>query len=234
MNFKNLLIIGSLLAFYTSCTPSSVDPVPDVIIEDPVAVQLIFPEDNTECNEGTILNDTESKVLFRWNASDHTDSYEVVLKDLESSTSSIIEASTISKEITIKRGVSYEWSVISKSVESSITATSETFEFFNAAPRVVSHAPFSAEAIAPENNAEISATSGKATLKWEASDIDNDIKDYEIFFGTDENQLVNQGIQITTSLEVDVISGTTCFWMIRTQDETKNISTSEVFSFSVQ
>lgn len=236
MNFKNIFLVVSLVFLYTSCSVSSTEPEPEpeIVIEDPVAALLVFPEDNTECNEGIILSETQSKVVFRWNTSEHTDSYEVILKDMGTETSSIIEASSNSKEITLERGTSYEWHIISKSIKSTVIATSNTFEFFNAAPGVVNHAPFSAEAISPENDSEITSTTGKVNLQWEATDIDEDIKDFEVFFGTNKDQLVNFGTVTTTTLEVDILLGTTYYWMVKTQDESDNVSTSEVFTFTVQ
>lgn len=235
MNFKHHFSTLLLLVFIAACTSTPAeDPIPEEIIEDPVAATLVFPEDNTECNEGTILSDTQSKVVFRWNTSEHTDSYEVVLTKTETAEVTNFDASINSKEITLERGTNYEWQVISKSEKSQVTATSETFQFFNAAPGVVNHVPFSAEAIAPENGAEVTTTSGKVTLQWEASDIDDDVKEYEVFFGTSKDQLENMGVQTVANLEVTVSSNTTYYWSVTTRDEVNNTSESEVFSFSVQ
>ncbi|MFS4491467.1 hypothetical protein [Maribacter sp. 2308TA10-17] len=233
MKFKYHFSFLLLVVLLTACTSNpTVDPIPE-IVEDPTAATLIFPEDNTECNEGTILSETQSRVVFRWNASENTDSYEVALTNTEAAETSNFDATKNSKEITLERGTAYEWYVISKSEESQITATSETFQFFNAAPGIVNHVPFSAEAIAPADGAEVTAAAGKITLQWEVSDIDNDIKDYEVFFGIDKNLLEGKGVFIDSSLDVDVLSGNTYFWMVKTNDETNNTSISEVFSFSV-
>jgi len=234
MNFRPTFISLLVLIFFAACSSNPSDPIPEEVIEDPIATTLIFPENNTECNEGTILSETQSKVNFRWNASEHTDSYEVVLKNTQNDSSSNFDANTNSKEITLERGTNYEWFVISKSIKSQVTATSETFQFFNAAPGEVNHVPFSAEAIAPENNSEVTSTSGKVNLQWEATDIDDDIKDYEIFFGTNKDQLTSLGIVMETSLEVEVTSGTAYFWKVNTNDETNNSSSSEIFGFTVR
>ncbi|WKX76296.1 hypothetical protein [Zobellia laminariae] len=93
--------------------------------------------------------------------------------------------------------------------------------------------PFSAEAITPENNSIFTAISGKITLNWEATDIDNDIKDYEVFFGVNKEELESKGVQSDYNIEVDVVSGFTYYWMIKTNDENNNTSTSELFSFTI-
>ncbi|WP_298486649.1 hypothetical protein [uncultured Maribacter sp.] len=233
MNFNYLYSIF-FLVFISSCTPSSSDPEPEVSIEDPVAATLIFPDDNTECNEGTVLSDTESKVVFLWDTSEYTDSYQVVLKNMLTDSIVNFDAFTNSKEIILERGVSYQWNVISKSIISENTASSETFQFFNAAPGEVNHVPFSAEAIAPENNSLVTADEGNVNLEWQAIDIDDDIKDYEVFFGTQDGSLLSQGITNSSSLVVDVISGNKYFWKVKTNDEKGNSSISEIFQFTVQ
>lgn len=235
MNYKIPFLTGFALFAFVSCTSNSTDPLPEEeVVNDPVAANLIFPQDQTECNEGTILSDTQSEVVFKWSASENTDSYEVIVKNNDTETSSTITAATNSKEITLERGTNYEWQVISRSETSQSTAASAVFQFFNAAPGVTSHVPFSAEAIAPEDSSEISVASGKVILQWQASDIDNDIRDYEIFFGTDKDQLASIGVFTTNTLEANVVSGTTYFWRVKTNDETNNTSESDIFSFSVQ
>lgn len=235
MNFKHHFSSLLLLVLFASCSSNSSDPISEeVVIDDPIATTLIFPEDNTECNEGTILSDTQSKVVFRWNTSENTDSYEVVLTKTETTETSNYETSTNFKEITLDRGANYEWQVISKSTESTITTSSETFQFFNAAPGIVQHVPFSAEAITPEEDSEVNTVTGTITLEWQASDIDNDIKNYEVFFGTKQDALTSLEILTATTLDVDVISGATYYWKVKTKDQTNNTSTSELFSFTVE
>ena len=64
-------ILGIVVALLVFSCGGSKDPLTEEeieVIEDPVAVALVFPEDNLECQEGTIINDTQSEVIFRWNA----------------------------------------------------------------------------------------------------------------------------------------------------------------------
>ncbi|MGO4920021.1 hypothetical protein [Maribacter spongiicola] len=225
------IVVISLVA---SCSSSDQEPNLEEVINDPVEATLIFPEDKTECNEGTILSDTESKVIFRWNSSEFTDSYELKLKNLETDIVITQDAINDSKEVTISRGTSYEWYIISKSIESDATATSEVFQFFNAAPGVVNHIPFSAEAIAPIDNEILVTNDTFLSLEWQASDIDDDIKEYEIFFGTSIEEMNNIGSTANTKIEVDIIFGSTYYWKVRTYDENFNSSESDVFQFTVQ
>lgn len=203
------------------------------IIENPVSATLVFPENNTECNEGIIINDKQSKVIFRWSNAEFSNSYEVILENLETHIKSTVESATNSTKIIIDRGTAYKWYVISKSDRSPKTSKSEKWQFYNAGVGAVSHAPFPANAIAPENNSKATPSLGKVTLEWIALDIDKDIKEHEILFETENPPKASLGSTIKKEFEVDVTSGTEYFWRVKTTDETNNISTSDIFSFTV-
>ncbi len=216
-----------------SCSTEPNDSPPEEVAENPISASLVFPEDKTECNEGTIISDTQSRVEFRWESAANTDSYEVIVTHAERKDSVSFETMDNSQEITIDRGANYEWYVVSNSDLTTVTATSETFSFYNAAASEVHHVPFSAEAIAPENESEVTTTSGQIKLQWEASDIDEDIKEYEVYFGVDAKNLERISVQASTTLNVDVTIGNDYYWSIKTIDETNNTAVSETFSFSV-
>jgi len=130
------------LVLFLSCGGSTDSLPEEEQIEDPIAPTLIFPEDNTECQEGTIINDNQSRVLFQWNESQHTDSYEVHLENLDNGIESTHESNTNELGIVIERGTSYGWFVVSKSNESNEIAQSETWKFYNAGAAVVNHKCF--------------------------------------------------------------------------------------------
>ena len=99
LNFKNceemkmiyvkLMLIGMFLISCGGGGSGSSDNGPDPVpVPAPLAATLIFPDNNTECNEGEVVNDTQSRVTFQWNASQNTDSYEVNLKNLNTNNSS--------------------------------------------------------------------------------------------------------------------------------------------------
>jgi hypothetical protein len=54
------LLIGCLAI---SC--SEKESITEVIMDSPSAAMLIFPDRNTECNEGVIVSKTETDVLFK-------------------------------------------------------------------------------------------------------------------------------------------------------------------------
>ncbi len=214
-----------------SCGGGGEDTTPAPEVTPPSAAVLIFPEDNTECNEGTVLSETQSTVTFRWNASANTDTYTVNVKNLRTNSTTTQNATTNQADITILRGVPYSWTVVSRANGTSQTATSQSWKFYNAGLPVESYIPFPAVAVSPQTGADVDATSGMVTLEWEGSDIDDDIQNYDVFFGT-ENPPVNQVNTVTnTSIEVNITAGTVYYWSILTRDDEGNTSNSEVFQF---
>ena len=70
-----VLLFGVLLV---GCSKKS-DPKP------PVAAILVFPNKDSECTTGRDLNETTSEIEFKWMASDHTESYELRVTNLNTS-----------------------------------------------------------------------------------------------------------------------------------------------------
>ena len=206
------------------------DPNP---IPAPLATTLIFPDNNEECTEGEVINPTQSRVVFEWNDSQNTDSYQVNLLNLNTGSSSLTSSTESSTPIILLRGVPYEWFVVSRANGTTETATSPTWRFYNAGPGISNYAPFPAQAVAPSRGATLSATSS-VTLEWSGRDVDNDISSYSVSFGTENPPPVIESGITGTSLETDVQSGNTYFWQVATEDTAGNVTTSEVFVFRVE
>ncbi len=209
------------------------DPDPDPVAA-PSAATLVFPDNNSECNEGEILNDTQSQVLFQWNNSQNTDSYEVNLRDLSNNNTSRTVSNTNSVAITLKRGNPYEWFVVSRASGTNQTANSASWKFYNEGPGITNYAPFPATAVSPARGASITS-SGTVTLEWEGSDVDNDLEEYEVYFGTNPEADTLLGTLADNTLETDVTTGQgiVYYWRILSRDSAGNTSFSEIFEFRV-
>jgi len=204
-----------------------------VEVPDPTAATLVFPDNNTECNEGEVLNESQSRVTFRWNASQNTDSYTVTVRNLNTLSQSSVNASTNEATITISRGTPYEWFVVSRANGTTATATSATWRFFNEGPGVENYAPFPAVAVNPTRGANLSGMSS-VDLEWTASDLDNDIVEYEVFFDSTSDPTTSLGTTTDTTVAgVAVSAGTIYYWKVVTRDSEQNSSTSEIFQFRV-
>ncbi len=224
---KNIIFVF-IIGIVISCSKEGGEPVSGM---PPSSATLIFPDNNTECNEGEIISDNSSRVVFRWTASANTDSYTLNIKNLETSMSSSLN--TISNEfaVPILRGAPYSWSVISKSNGNSQTAESEVWKFYNAGLPQESHPPFPAEAINPAMGSN--TVSGTITLEWQGSDVDNDIASYDILLDTVNPPITLAGNSTTNSMNVDVDSGNIYYWKVITTDVVGNASDSEIFQFVV-
>ncbi len=228
--FKKIIpICLCLLVAVTACSDD--DETGTSTVDSPTAAALIFPENNTVCNEGAIVSDTETDVLFQWEEATNASSYILEIINLNDGTSRNI--STISSEFLIRifRGTPYSWSVKSIVSGSNETAESTVWRFYNAGLPVESHPPFPAEAINPQAGSTVEA--GTIALQWEASDIDNDIASYTIILDTVNPPVAEVGNTSNTGLEVAVSSGLVYYWKITTTDAVGNASHSQVFQFVV-
>lgn len=239
---KNILIL-LLMAMITACSSSSGgggddnpmsgnddDPPPP----NPTAAALIFPEDDSECNTGAVVSDTETNVTFEWSASQNTDSYQLNILNLDTNNSTTTTVSGTEATVLIERATPYEWFVVSSASGTNSTATSERWRFYNEGLGVENYAPFPAEAVAPQRGINLSASTTAISLEWNASDVDDDITSYEVFLDTSENPTTSLGtFSEATIADVAVTSGNTYYWKVTTFDSAGNSSTSEIFEFRV-
>ena len=232
---KILGLLSATTLLLVSCGggDSTPEPPPPVVVTPPSAAALIFPDNNTECNEGTILNANQSSVTFRWTDAENADTYELNLRNLSNNNTAKTNANINSAEITLLRGIPYEWFVVSRANGTTVTATSPSWKFYNQGPGVENYAPFPAEVVRPARGASIAA-SGTITLEWTGSDVDDDLVDFEVYLGTDEAVLSSIGTTTENTLNASINSGTVYFWRVLSRDSQGNTSQSEIFEFRVQ
>ena len=215
-----------------SCGGSDDGGTTPPVVEAPEAAVLVFPLKNEQCNQGTIISDTNSKVEFEWNVSANTTKYTVVLKNLTTNVESETNTTSTKVTITLERGTSYSWKVISKSNETTITATSETWNLYNAGKPVTNYIPFPAEIVSPTMG---SLTSSEVTLKWNGSDLDNDIESYDVYLSsnTPPTELYTSTPNSNVS-NIILNSNMVYYWSIVTKDSFGNKSQSPIFEFRTQ
>jgi hypothetical protein len=223
LSFLVLLFMGAL-----ACGGGNDSPPPP-----PSAATLIFPEDNTECNEGVVVSPTQSSVTFMWNAAENADSYTLSVRNLDTGSSQTFNTNNTQQEVTLLRGVPYAWRVISKANGVSQTAESAEWRFYNAGAAVQNYAPFPAAVVSPAMGVAVNAVGGMVTLSWTASDVDGDITGYEVYAGTVNPPVALAGNSTAATLNVAVTSGTVYYWQVVTNDAEGNSSFSDVFEFRV-
>ena len=141
-----------------------------------------------------------------------------------------------SKGVTLATDVSYSWKVVSKANDTSDTTSSDTWQFYLAGDGQENYAPFPATILSPTSGAAVDPSNGLVTVSWEGNDPDEgDSLTYTIYFdeidGLQDPQTANANIT-ETSLEVEVESGTTYYWRVKTSDGTSS-SFTLVYSFIV-
>ncbi|WP_420592945.1 hypothetical protein [Robiginitalea biformata] len=229
-------ITGSLFFLLLACGGGgSDDREPEPQPDPPSAATLIFPGNNTECTEGEIISPTQSRITFQWNLSQNTDSYELIVRNLNTNSELSTTTNTNEATLSVNRGTPYQWQVVSRANGVSETAASPTWRFYNEGPGVENYAPFPAQAIAPARGAHLE-TASEVTLEWSGSDVDGDIEGYEVFLGTGPGALESVGTTGAgeTTLTVPVAAATTYYWRVTTSDSVGNSSESELFEFLVQ
>lgn len=221
----------SLVVF--NCSSGGSDDSPDPkVIDPPAAAILSFPNQNSECTEGANFTSTESDVTFDWSDALKAETYDLVLKNLETQTTSNYSSSSSELTITVFRATPYSWSVISKN-SGTETAQSSTWKFYNAGEATTSYAPFPAELVSPSMGTALSSGTTSVPLQWSGTDVDSDIEAYDILFGTVNPPVDNQGTVVSMSLSVNVTSGNTYYWRVITKDSQNNNSESEIFQFKI-
>jgi len=221
-----LLAIGIVI----SCSKDE-ESSPESVVELPTEAKLLFPRNNKECNEGTVISETETEVLFKWEEATVASSYELQITDLSTGASRAIK--TISTEVLIRvlRGTAYSWYVKSEVGGTNEKTDSEIWRFYNAGLPVQSYPPFPAEATNPKSGASVEA--GTISLKWETSDIDNDITSFKILFDTVSPPEAEVGTTSVNNFNIEANSGEVYYWKVISVDSAGNESNSQIFQFKV-
>ncbi|MBT8302625.1 MAG: hypothetical protein KJO63_14980, partial [Maribacter sp.] len=158
-----LVLFGVLLI---GCKKKSSPKPPEIAV-------LVFPNKNSECTTGRDINPSTSEVEFQWMASNHTESYELRVTNLNTNITQIVSTAAISAKLPIAKGEPFSWFVRSLNTLVTETAISETWRFYNAGFQTT-YAPFPAEVIFPKNGASVfKDINNEVSLEWEGADVEN-------------------------------------------------------------
>jgi len=223
-----LLISLCILMAFTSCKKKSSATPPE-------AVSLVFPEENSECTTGFSLGSETSQVEFIWNLADHTETYELRVTNIATGTVQTIVSTTNSATLPLAKGEQFSWLVRSRNSEVEQTVASAEWYFYNSGSRTT-FAPFPATIESPASSANVFMDiNNEVELVWSASDLDNDITGYEVYFSveTPPIDLIRSLSSEVTSVKVSVSSDTVYYWRIIVTDEEGNRSDTGIYSFKV-
>lgn len=198
--------------------------------DPPTGVLLIFPQEDSLCNEGENPTPTESTVFFEWEPNDNAESYSLTVENLNTGSIEQFQTGDFIFPVTINRAEAFRW-FVEYDLQGEIKV-SANWNFYNAGPGVQTYAPFPAEIISPNMAQSIPATNS-VTLEWSGSDVDEDIVGYDVYFGTNNPPSLNASDMSANQITVSVASGITYYWNIVTKDGEGNSSESGVFEFRI-
>ena len=202
------------------------------VIPDPQATLLLGPENNNNCNTAIQVSDQQSQVNFSWQEALHTDEYELVVRDILNNVDQKKETLRLSSSVVLERGKQFSWWVNSISEQTENIAKSEVWTFYLEGLPTSSHFPFPAQLLIPEHNSQVSLDNGTLTLRWEVVDLDNDVESYDVYFGTDPDDLNLAAENLTTnSISLTLNPDQYYYWKVSTRDKEGNISHSIVGIF---
>lgn len=228
---RNWILFIALIMVLQGCGKKN-NPSPKTI---PGKAALTSPTQNAVCTTGTIISNTESSILFTWNSSTNTGSYDLVLKNLLTSATTTQNTTATQLTVTLARNTPYSWYVVSKSTQSGATSQSDTWKFYNAGPGVITYAPFPAEITSPMFGQNVTANQGTINLTWKGSSVNpGTITGYDVYFGTtNAPSVLKNGIKDSFLNGVPITSKTTYYWKVLTWDVDGNGSDSGLFQFTV-
>lgn len=202
------------------------------VIITPNPPLLIGPENNNNCSSDTVISSKKSQVDFSWQAALNADEYELVIRNIDTNLDTKLTTFRLFSAIVLDRGQQYSWWVISKYIEDETFSKSSVWNFYLEGPQLYSHFPFPATLLIPKANEQISLNEGKYIFRWESTDLDEDIIEYDIYLGTDpvELTLLEERLSLN-SIELSLNSNQFYYWKIITRDSEGNVSSSPVEGF---
>ena len=209
------------------------------VVNPPGKSTLTAPANNKTCETGTSVSDTKSEVTFTWGASADTNTYDLKITDLNTSTATNKTGlSTTTTKATLDKGVPYSWNITSKSTASTTSTASDTWKFYLAGTGIVNYAPFPADLKTPASGSTVTRDGdGKVAFTWDGSDPDTgDTLKYTLYVdSTDGKQTPATALSNLTvkTASVALEAATTYYWRVKTSDGT-NASYSIVYSFKTQ
>jgi len=220
-----VILIIFIALLFTACKKNSPQP--------PSAALLTFPEQNSLCTTGVSITPTTSRVEFIWQTANNTDTYELRVTNLSTDITQTVTTQATSAELTIEKGSPYSWLVITRNTQVQETASSVTWQFFNAGSQIT-HVPFPAQIIAPLSGASVVRDiNSEIVLEWSGADVDNDIVGYEILVDTVSPPQVLEAspASTVTSIKINTMANTVYYWKVITRDAEGNSSDSGIYSF---
>ncbi len=228
---KNLLYIIVLSISLWSCGGGGGDePTPPPVVNTaPTVPTLTYPTNNLLC--------IDNVVNFQWNTSTDAEggviTYQIeVSKNTQfSPLAHNVTSTTISKSITLEKGIAYYWRVKATDSKSASSNYSTTFNFYTEGVGITNHLPFSPVLVSPALNSV--QTASTVNLQWTANDVDTgDTLTYDVYFGTANPPITVVSTQQTTSFNASLSTSKTYYWKVVVKDGKGGQTIGQIWSFT--
>ncbi|WP_224490087.1 DUF5018 domain-containing protein [Robertkochia flava] len=222
---KKVQILAVLGLLLLSC--SKKDDTETARKTTPVAVNLEFPLNNAVCIEGQETSNGNLLVSFGWRDAEH-DYYEVEITNLETEQTFKSSVTTNSFKTELSRNTPFSWKVISRVNDREDKAESDLWKFYTSGEGISNYAPFPAELTAPEDRTVLEKTQLTVDFSWEASDIDDNTLEYDLYLGKNNPPLevVASGLE-SPVYSLTLSEGNNLYWRVLTRDGAGNESFSK-------
>ncbi|WP_298553339.1 hypothetical protein [uncultured Algibacter sp.] len=193
---------------------------------------LVFPSEDQLCIENT-LN-------FTWNASTNEDgssviyTFEIATDNLFSNIVVSEVQTSLSKIVTLDKGVAYYWRVKAKSTKNIESDFSPVSQFYTEEIANTNNLPFSPANISPFLGQNFDSVS-TIDLQWTASDVDKDPLKFDVYFGKNKTALtLVSGDTDNTTLQVTVdTANTVYYWQVIAKDDKGAQTSSPIWEFKI-
>ncbi len=228
---KKTLVIAVLSIHLWSCGGSGggySSPPPPPANNIPTTPTLVAPVNNLLCIDNT--------VSFQWNAATDPDGdaiayqIQVASDNLFSQIVHTLSGSSTTQSISLEKGIAYYWRVKATDSKNASSSYSSTFQFYTEGEGETNHLPFSPVLVEPVLNDVVQ--SGTATLKWTASDVDNDPLSYDIYSGTSDPPTTKVSENQTETTYIATLnSSTNYYWKVVVKDDKGGQTVGQVWKF---
>ncbi|MCI9844582.1 fibronectin type III domain-containing protein [Flavobacterium pectinovorum] len=223
---KNFISLSILTLLFISC--SGGDDNSDTENTAPTVPVLTLPADNKLCVDNTV--NLEWKKSTDKNKDEIYYQIEIALDNQFEQIIQTTESSSNSQQIELNKNTAYYWRIKATDSEGLSSAFSKTYKFYTAGDAVVNHLPFAPELVSPAVNITLNNTT--AALKWNATDADNDILSYDVYFGS-VNPPTTKIKENYTSKTADVTlqPAKEYFWRIVAKDNKGGETVGQIWKF---
>lgn len=223
---KSRFIILLIAIVIASCTKEP------TVFQKPEKPALVSPLLNQTCTSGTVVSDSVSAIPFVWKIVPGATSYELDVQNLLDFTLVTKITTATQFSVDLQPNTPYAWWVKSRSTTTPIATSSDVWKFYSSGSGTLNYAPFPAEIDAPLFGDVVSGST--VTLTWKGSSVEDDIKSYDVYFGTTSSPpLLKKGVADQSIPGVSIQPGNTYYWHVVTTDIYGDYTDSGMYQFSV-